>query len=72
MGVAFIMIAISIGRMISGRSSRRGVPANDAEIDELRQNLDAMQSRVAELEERVDFAERLLAKQRAADRLGSS
>jgi len=30
-----------------------------------------MQNRVAELEERVDFAERLLAKQRDADRLSS-
>ncbi len=29
-----------------------------------------MQRRVAELEERVDFTERLLAKQRDADRLG--
>jgi len=29
-----------------------------------------MQNRVAELEERVDFAERLLAKHRESDRLG--
>jgi len=29
-----------------------------------------MQHRVAELEERVDFAERLLAKQRESERLG--
>jgi len=33
--------------------------------------LQAMQHRIAELEERVDFTERLLAKQRDADRLGS-
>jgi hypothetical protein len=70
-GVALIVIATQIGRVISGRTSRRGMPANDAEIGELRQSLDAMQSRVAELEERVDFAERLLAKKREGDRLGS-
>ena len=79
-GVAVIMIAIQIGRVISGKTSRRGLPGSDPEIGELRQSLDAMQSRVAELEERVDFAERLLAKQReaggaggagGADRLGS-
>jgi len=30
-----------------------------------------MQRRIGELEERVDFTERLLAKQRDADRLGA-
>ena len=71
-GVAFIIIATQLGRVLSGRTSRRGVPpANDAEIGELRQSLETMQNRVAELEERVDFAERLLTKQREADRLGS-
>ena len=33
------------------------------------EELEALQHRVAELEERVDFAERLLAQQREADRL---
>jgi uncharacterized protein YlxW (UPF0749 family) len=71
-GVAFIIIAAQIAKVISGRTSRRGgPPANDAEIGELRQSLEAMQNRVTELEERVDFAERLLTKQREADRLGS-
>ncbi|MGH8631673.1 MAG: hypothetical protein ACREU7_13045 [Burkholderiales bacterium] len=32
--------------------------------------LDQLQERVSELEERVDFAERLIAKQREGDRLG--
>lgn len=72
LGVAIILIAIQVGRAISGKHARgrRDLPS-DGEIDDLRQNLDAMQNRVAELEERVDFAERLLAKQRDADRLGS-
>jgi len=75
LGAAVILIAIQIGRAISGkygggRGRRRGLPASDDEISELRQNLETMQNRVAELEERVDFAERLLAKQRESDRLG--
>jgi uncharacterized protein involved in exopolysaccharide biosynthesis len=70
-GVAVIMIAIQIGRVISGKTARRGLSGSDPEIGELRQSLEAMQGRVAELEERVDFAERLLAKKRETDRLGS-
>jgi hypothetical protein len=77
LGAAVILIAIQIGRAISGRygggrgrGRQRGLPASDDEMSELRQNLETMQNRVAELEERVDFAERLLAKQRDSDRLG--
>jgi hypothetical protein len=70
-GVAFILIAIQIPKLFSGRASRRGPPPNEGEVDELRRNFETMQNRVAELEERVDFAERLLAKQRETDRLGS-
>jgi hypothetical protein len=74
-GAAIILIAIQVGRAISGRygggrGRQRGLPASNDEISELRQNLETMQNRVAELEERVDFAERLLAKQRESDRLG--
>jgi hypothetical protein len=64
-GIAVIMIALQVGRAISGRASRgrRGeLPPSDGEVAELRQSLEAMQTRVTELEERVDFTERLLAK----------
>jgi hypothetical protein len=48
--------------------------ANGAErVEDLERRvgeLEAGQQRLAELEERVDFAERLLAKQRDAERLG--
>ena len=72
LGIAVIMIAIQVGRAISGKARRyqRGSQDSDTNVDELRQSLDAMQHRVAELEERVDFAERLLAKQRESERLG--
>lgn len=40
--------------------------------EHLQQSLDSMQVHLQELEERVDFAERLLTKHRDADRLGQS
>ena len=61
-GVAVIIIAAQVSKAIFGGKNRRSPPENEAEIAELRQNLEAMQTRVGELEERVDFAERLLAK----------
>jgi hypothetical protein len=80
LGAAVILIAIQVGRAISGRHGmsrwgrwgRRGreESGSDTDVDELRQSLETMQHRVAELEERVDFAERLLAKHRESDRLG--
>jgi hypothetical protein len=69
-GAAVIMIAIQVGRAISWKARQRASAASDTDVDELRQSLEAMQHRVSELEERVDFAERLLAKQRDSDRLG--
>lgn len=91
-GVAFIMLAISVGKMLSGPrapSERfRGRKASLRELSEamediqrrLRELEDAqrrlgegagedVQSRLSELEERLDFTERLLAKQRDAVRL---
>jgi len=77
-GIAIIIIAAQVSKAIFGGWRPRrgggggaGSPENEAEVGELRQNLEAMQTRVAELEERVDFTERLLAKQREADRLKS-
>jgi hypothetical protein len=70
-GAAVIVIAVQVGRAISSKARyQRGSGASDTDVEELRRSLDAMQQRVAELEERVDFAERLLAKQRDSDRLG--
>jgi hypothetical protein len=74
-GAAIILIAIQVGRAISGGRGRSrwrhlGSQESDPAVAELQENLEAMQRRVGDLEERVDFAERLLAKQRDADRLG--
>lgn len=47
------------------REIRRGRdPAADAEVGELRQTVERLSGDVAELQERLDFAERVLAQQR--------
>jgi hypothetical protein len=77
-GVGVIIIAVQLGKVVSAMLGRGGGGGggwhrvlnapSDRDAGELREALDAMQQRVTELEERVDFAERLLAKQREADR----
>jgi len=47
-------------------------PVADGAVDDLRAEIDDARGRIAALEERVDFAERMLAKQREPDRLGGS
>jgi hypothetical protein len=70
-GVGVIIFAVALAQIVvvKMRASVRTLPASDNEIGELRQAFDAMQNRVGELEERLDFTERLLTKQRDADRL---
>jgi hypothetical protein len=72
-GVVVIVstVSIAIAVLTKLRILGRTGPTSDKEIGELRQAVDAMQNRLGELEERVDFTERLLAKYREADRLGA-
>ncbi len=74
-GVGIIILAVSVGktlqalgRMLASRSARPD-GGGDAAAAELRTELNDMRQRLTELEERLDFTERLLAKQREADRL---
>ncbi len=71
-GVAVIIFSAALAQIvvIKLRASVRMLPPSDNETGELRQALDKMQSRMGELEERLDFTERLLAQHRDADRLG--
>jgi hypothetical protein len=60
----------AFGRRLEGKGG--GDPALRADVEQLHTRLgeiDALQTRVVELEERVDFAERLLAQGREPDRL---
>ncbi len=64
----------AVGRRLEGRGAA-GDANLVADVEQLRQRmgeLEAMQHRVMELEERVDFAERLLSQRREAERLPGS
>jgi hypothetical protein len=68
-GTLFLLSISPVGKAIAERIRNQGaVPARDpellAEVDTLRQEL-------AELHERVDFAERLLAQRQDAGKLGA-
>jgi hypothetical protein len=56
---------------ISRRIARDPVPGAlpDGAVEDLRAEVDEARGRIAALEERVDFAERMLAKQREPDRV---
>lgn len=61
LGFLFGPIGVAIGRRIGGQAGR---PADPAVLEEMRRRLSELEGqnvRLAELEERVDFAERLLA-----------
>jgi Tfp pilus assembly protein PilO len=63
-------LARALGRRLEGRGA--GDAALRAEVEQLQHRLgevDTMQVRLAEMEERLDFAERLLAQSREPDRL---
>ena len=70
--IAFSPIGRAIAERIRGRAA--GAEALRAEVAEhreaLSQDLQALHQEVSELAERVDFAERLLAKGRDAQRVG--
>lgn len=70
-GGVVIIFASALAKIILAkmRAATPTPPSSDGETGELRQTIDAMQNRLGELEERVDFAERLLAKQREVERL---
>jgi hypothetical protein len=73
-GIGIIIIAASLGKGLRGMlraqadpRPSRGLPESD--VAQLSAVLEDVQRRVGELEERVDFAERLLAKHRDGERL---
>ncbi|HYT04344.1 MAG TPA: hypothetical protein VEM13_05615 [Gemmatimonadales bacterium] len=74
-GVAIIILAVSVGRALralgqaAAHRSARAASPDDARAAELRLEVDELRQRLTELEERVDFTERLLAKRRDGERL---
>jgi hypothetical protein len=73
-GTAFVIVVIAVAQVVArrliGRADKSAGPnATEPEVARLTQALDDAQRRLGELEERMDFAERLLAKERVAERL---
>ena len=73
-GTLFLLSISPIGRAFAERIRGKGQGDVRAELadhkEALEQELEAVRRDVAELAERVDFAERLLAKQREDQRIG--
>jgi hypothetical protein len=67
----FAYAAIAGLNALTGRLQRKGSPAHD-ELEQLHARVaatEALEDRILELEQRVDFAERLIAEQRDVERL---
>jgi hypothetical protein len=75
-GTVFLLAISPVGKALAARiTGKKGVVADDEtieEVKELRREVDEMRhmtEQMSELGERVDFLERMVAKQREAERL---
>jgi hypothetical protein len=71
--ITLVFTGFAVLRVLPHSKSRGVEPAERETLEELRHRLgqvDELQQRVGELEERVDFTERLLAQQHESERLG--
>jgi hypothetical protein len=75
-GTAFLLAISPVGRAIAERIRRGGKGGPDAVTERFEEaqlaildELDAMRQELTDVQERLDFAERLLVKQREAGRL---
>lgn len=77
-GTLFLLAISPVGKAVAERirgPASRGIPEEErAELEQLRSELlgemQQLRTEVGELSERMDFAERLLAKQREGQRIG--
>ena len=67
-GTLFLLSVSPVGRALAERIRGQGAPAQDPE---LLADVDALRHEVAELHERVDFAERLLAQRQEQGKVGA-
>lgn len=71
LGKVIIPIAQAYSRKLEGSARGARSAGEFAELEARVRELEARESRVAELEERMDFNERMLAQQRDPSRLGT-
>jgi hypothetical protein len=69
-GTLFLLSVSPVGKALAERI--RGHGARPAQDPELLADVDALRSEVAELHERMDFAERLLAQRPEQGKIGAS
>jgi hypothetical protein len=69
-GTLFLLSISPVGKALAERIRNQGSRA--AQDPELLADVDALRSEVAELHERVDFAERLLAQRQEPGKIGAS
>ena len=69
-GVVIIVTSVSVAVTVLKKLGVLGTATlSNTDAAELREDLAAVQARLGEMEERLDFAERMLAQAREADRL---
>jgi uncharacterized protein YlxW (UPF0749 family) len=68
-GTLFLLSVSPVGKALAERIRNQGVRI--AQDPELLADVDALRAEVAELHERVDFAERLLAQRQESGKLGA-
>ncbi len=68
-GTLFLLSVSPVGKALAERIRNQGVRI--AQDPEVLADVDALRAEVAELHERVDFAERLLAQRQESDKLGA-
>lgn len=69
--ISYSPIGRAFARRIGGGRDEAAESAALAEVDALRSELQALRGEVGEVQERLDFAERLLAKARDQGKLGA-
>jgi hypothetical protein len=67
--VAFAAVIIARGPIGKALARRIEGPTSDGNLAALRNEVDTMSERVADLEERLDFTERLLSQERERPRI---
>ena len=67
--LAFAAVIIARGPIGKALARRLEGPTSDGELSALRSEMEVMSERVADLEERLDFTERLLSQERERPRL---